>query len=645
MHKDNMPSRYTKNPSITYNEKLPEIAKIENTYLDEAVWDVKENANANISYSNFLGFLLDKVIKRREVLNWYLPSDVVDSYFKGDIHIHKLPHSLWIPYCAGWSLQKLLMIGLKTPTIFSKPAKHLDTAVSHLVNFFFLTAQEWSGAQAVSGFDIYMAPFINIDDLDEHAISQAMQRLLYELNYPSRTGYQSPFSNITLAVDTVKQFLESPAIVGGKIVGQAKDYIDEIITLDRILFELYLRGDEKGQPFTFPIPTIMITENFDWNGHRWGELSDLIFEALAKRGVAYIMNGYATNVEALYAMCCRLTINVSKINNGLFLNGMTNGGRSHNPRGIWATPDATGSIGVITLNLPRLAYLSKGEWDTFKELLRLYCEKARRLLSIWRERYTRNIMWGLMPMTKKYLGHLMNHYSTIGIIGLPEAAANFLRNPNLWFEDSTKEMRRAVSTMKKMVALIREITEEYERIDKVPYNVEEIPGESTAYRLASLDCRIFKDIVTKGEWAMPTVDGTPFYSNSIVPYYTDVPLTYRAEWEGEVQQEFTGGVMMHLFLAELPEVDALKKFIYNLVRSTKVVYFSITPAISVCNKCSWSSVGIYDTCPRCGSKKVDVWSRIVGYYRPLKSWNIGKIAEFKSRVHYKELLEHATINL
>ena len=626
--------------------EVPEIADIERSYLGKIDWEVKENANENISYSNFLGYILDRILKREDVLKYYLPPEAVDLHLKGYIHIHKLPHSLWIPYCAGWSLQKLLLLGLKTPTIFSKPAKHLDTAVSHLVNFFFLAAQEWSGAQAVSAFDLYMAPFIKRDNLDEHSISQALQRLLYELNYPTRNGYQSPFTNITLVMDVAEEFLDAPSIIGGKVIGKAGEFLDEALLLDKILFDLYSKGDARGQPFTFPIPTIMITKRFDWNGRRWGELTDSIFEALAKRGVAYILNGYATNVEALYAMCCRLTIDMSKLNEiGLFLTNGSGNDEKHTPRGIWAMPDATGSIGVITLNMPRLAYLSRGEWDVFEELIRSKCLEARRVLALWRSRYERSLKLGLMPITRAYLGHLHNHYSTIGIIGLPEAAANFMGRPDLWTDGSVKDMEEATLLMKKMVVLVRSIAEEFEREDGVLYNVEEIPGESTAYRLAMLDCKLFKEEVEKGEFAMPNVDGVPFYSNSIVPYYADVPITLRAKWEGIVQQEFTGGVMMHIFLAESPEPEVLKKFIYRLVKSTQVVYFSITPAITVCNRCGWNGVGVYDICPRCGSKNVDVWSRIVGYYRPLKNWNIGKIAEFKSRVHYKELLVNATVNI
>jgi len=514
------------------------LLRIERTYLNSDDWEVMENANTNMSYSSFVGYVLNKVLKSEDTLRSYLPCDSVDAHFRGYIHIHKLPHSLWIPYCAGWSMDTLLMKGLKTPTINSKPAKHFDTAVSQLITFFYLMAQEWTGAQAVSCFDLYMAPFIANDKLDDHSIRQVIQRLLYELNYPARTGYQSPFTNITIALDTVKAFLMKPAIVGGIPTGECVgDYLYRAEDIVRIMMEEYIKGDATAQPFTFPIPTIYITPNFDWNGHRWGELTDLIFEALAKRGVAYIMSGYATNVENLYAMCCRLTIDVSKLS----------------PHGMWATPDATGSIGVVTLNLPRLAYLSNGDWDTFEGLVRIECDIARKVLTTFRYRYVKSLENGLMPMTKEYLiSNFKHHYNTIGIIGLPEAVANFMGNPKLWLEESTREMERAVELMRKMVRLVREITVEYWREDNIPYNVEEVPGESTSYRLASLDSRLFKEDIEKGEYFMPNVDGVPFYSNSIVPYYADVPIYLRAKWEGEVQQEFTGGVMMHLFLNEEP---------------------------------------------------------------------------------------------
>ncbi|MCD6357292.1 MAG: anaerobic ribonucleoside-triphosphate reductase, partial [Thermoproteales archaeon] len=376
-------------------------------------------------------------------------------------------------------------------------------------------------------------------------------------------------------------------------------------------------------------PTLMLTRSFDWSGRRWGELTDLIFQALARRGTAYLLNGYASNVEALYAMCCRLTIDVTKL--PLKLAPELEVAGAARVRGSWALPDGTGSIGIVTVNLPRLAALSKGEWDKFEELLRSRLELARQVLLAWRRRYERIMLAGLTPITKTYLGHLHNHFNTFGLIGLPEAAANFLRNPKLWSEGSRREMRRAIDLEKRIVELVRRYAEECEAEDGCLYNVEEIPGESTGYRLASMDARLFKD---RDDVLIPSDGVAPFYSNSIVPYYADVPIHQRALWEGEVQQEFTGGVMMHLFLEEQPDPDALKRIVRRIAENTRVVYFSITPTISVCRRCGWSSVGTYWECPRCGYE-TDVWSRIVGYYRPVRSWNPGKKAEFKLRQPYR----------
>ncbi|MCC6003836.1 MAG: anaerobic ribonucleoside triphosphate reductase [Thermofilum sp.] len=630
-------------------KKALDFISLENLYMSNADWEKNENANHNVSYSNFRNYLFEKILKRKEVLSGYLPPSAVEQHFRGDLHIHKLPDSLWIPYCAGWSYKKILSIGLRTPTIVSSPARHLDTAVAHLTNFFFMGAQEWTGAQAVSAFDLFIAPFISKDNLSYERVKQTLQGMLFELNYPARSGYQSPFTNITLVMDTSKDMLEGEAIVSGRKQGTLGDYVDQALQADRALFELYGEGDALGQPFTFPIPTIMLTRNFDWNGRRWGELADIIFSTLAKKGSAYLLNGYASNVEALYAMCCRLTIQVDHV-----LNGPSNGFKlrlnhadqedaferymkaRENSRayGIWALPDATGSIGVVTLNLPRLAILSKGEWSAFEELLDSLIQSARAVLNTFRRRYEKSLQAGLMPLTKTYLGHFKHHFNTLGVIGLPEAAANFMRSPKLWFEGSTSEMKEAVLIEKKMVSMVRERAQELEEKDCYLYNVEEIPGESTGYILASADARLFKEELQHGEILIPTDGDAYFYSNSVVPYYAGVPMYQRAIWEGEVQQEFTGGVMMHLFLSEQPDLKALRNLVYRIATNTKVVYFSITPTLTVCRKCGKSTTGYIDACPQCGSTDVDHWSRIVGYYRPVRSWNVGKKAEFKLRVTY-----------
>ncbi|MEM1509756.1 MAG: anaerobic ribonucleoside triphosphate reductase [Thermofilaceae archaeon] len=614
------------------------LRELEEAYLRRADWEVRENANTNFSYSNFRNYLFEKLVKSGNVIASYLPPESVGMHFNGDIHIHKLPDSLWIPYCTGWSYRKVLESGLRTPGIVSSPAKHFDTAVSHLVNFFFMGAQEFTGAQATSAFDLYTAPFISNDNLERARIKQALQSMLFELNYPARAGYQSPFTNITLVLDTSPGFLEGPAIVNGKRCGLLGEFVSEAITVARCLFELYLEGDAIGQPFTFPIPTLMLTKSFDWSGGRWGELTDLIFETLARRGSAYLLNGYASNVEALYAMCCRLTIDVNHaLNNGgglklsyadaedvyeSFLKARE-GGKAY---GTWALPDATGSIGVVTVNLPRIAALSKGEWSVFEELLQERLKNAREVLKTWRERYERSLKVGLMPVSKAYLGHFNHHFATFGLIGMPEAAANFVRDPSAWFNG---DLQGLVDIERRMVELIRKYALECEGVDGCLYNVEEVPGESTGYRLAVLDRELFKG---RSDVLIPGGD-SPFYSNSIVPYYAPVSLYERAALEGRVQGEFTGGVMMHLFLEEQPDVEALKKLVRRIIENTGIVYFSITPTISVCRWCGWSSVGTHWQCLKC-EREAEVWSRIVGYYRPVKQWNPGKKTEFRLRKHY-----------
>jgi len=608
------------------------LREIEESYLRRADWEVYENANMTPSPGSLIDFILDKLIKTPEVLREYLPPEAAEAHFRGDIHVHKLPYSLWIPYCTGWSLARLLRQGLRTPTTVAGPAKHFESALSQMVDFLYVAQQEWTGAQAFSAVDLFLAPFIRRDALSYERVKQRLQSMLYQLNVPARLGMQTPFTNITLFLDTSEKVLDGDAVVAGVRVGSLGDYVGEAMVVDRALFELYLEGDALGQPFTFPIPTLMLTRNFDWRGRRWGELTDLIFQALARRGTAYLLNGYASNVEALYAMCCRLTIDVSKLS--LKLAPELEAAGATRVRGSWALPDGTGSIGVVTINLPRLAALSKGEWGKLEELLLEKLELARQVLLAWRRRYERIMLAGLTPITRTYLGHLHNHFNTFGLIGLPEAAANFMRDPKLWFEGSRRGMREAVEIEKRIVELVRRYSEECEAEDGYLYNVEEIPGESTGYRLASLDAEMFREEYERGEILIPSDGVAPFYSNSIVPYYADVPVYQRALWEGLVQREFTGGVMMHLFLEEQPDPSALRSLVRRIAENTGVVYFSITPTISVCRRCGWSAVGTHWQCPRCGSE-ADVWSRIVGYYRPVKSWNQGKRAEFRLRQPYR----------
>jgi len=342
-----------------------------------------------------------------------------------------------------------------------------------------------------------------------------------------------------------------------------------ILGLAKALFELILKGDCNGQPFTFPIVTLMITPNFDWKGDKWGNLTDLIFTTLARRGSAYLLNGYMIDVKFLYAMCCRLTLDISKVSTTRDIKRKREEFKEaliaiRSARGIWALPDATGSIGVVTINLPRLGYLSRGDWGRFEELLIDKLSIARKILSWWRKRYKNSIEKGLMPITKHYLGHLMYHYSTIGLLGLPEMAANLMQNPYLWREGDKNNIYEAVLIMKRVVKSTKKVIEEFEAEDGCLYNVEEVPAESTAYRLASRDMENFGTNAF-----IPMESNVPYYSNSIIPYYADVSLTDRIRWESEVQQEFTGGVMMHIFLNESPDPKALKNLLEGSLQTQK----------------------------------------------------------------------------
>jgi len=616
---------------------VSKIDEVINRYIGETEWDVRENANTTRSYSDFIGYTFNTLLSDYSILSKYFPIDAVKMHFNGDIHIHKLPHSLWIPYCVGWNYNKILKLGLKTPTIYSSPAKHLSTAVSHLINFFYMASQEWTGAQATSALDLHMAPFVRYDKLDYTTVKQYIQGMFFELNYPSRLGYQAVFTNVTVVLDTVKTYLESDAVVGGKVVGLLGDFIDEALLVTRSLFELLLEGDAIGQPFTFPITTMTITEKFDWNERRWGDLTEIIMRSIANRGAPYILNGYTIDVDSLYAMCCRLTVDIGKITRAE-IKTMRGELEEHlrkirSSRGVWALPDATGSIGVVTINLPRIAIMSKGEWSTFTELLDERLEIARKVLLKMRERYEKSLDLELMPITEVYLGHLRNHYNTIGLVGLPEAVANLLRDIDMWNGEDMKVIEEGVKLSKNIVSHVAARTMEFEEEDGYMYNVEETPAESAAYRLAMKDFNRFRDLVKEKKVFIPFEEGKPFYSNSIIPYYTNIPIMLRAKLEGSVQKEFTGGVMMHLFLYELPEIEALKKLIYRIVTLTDISYFSITPAISICRECKYSIVGIQDKCPKCGGK-MDIWSRIVGYYRPLRNWHEGRRSEFRTRIHY-----------
>jgi len=594
----------------------------------------RENANRHASFTDFMAWAMEE--KLREELS-LLPADVLRAHREGLIYVHKLPLSLYIPYCTGHSPERLLRLGLWTPTITSRPARHLDAFVDHIANFVAYMQHHFTGAQALSAIEWYAGPFARRDGVER--LGQELQRLVYNLNYPSRPGMQTPFVNFSMSLDASKALLERPAIIGGKEEGQLGEYEREARAFIVALSQVLLEGDARGVPFTFPIPTLMTTAKM----LEEPEVFEAVFTTAAKRGSFYWLNTRVVDPDSITAMCCRLTIDkngIAKVNSKSarmslrldlerareeWLGELVRRRRG----GVWAIPDATGSIGVITVNLPRIALESKGDDAKFWELLGSALALARRGLQWMRERYealmTTEPYAGLYGPVRRYVPEFPQAYfSTVGLIGLPEAAAIMLRDPKLWAEGSRRDWLNAAEWMRKVVSRVREAVTKWSE-EGVPYNVEEVPAESAAYTLFAKDAERFPEAVQYAPAGL--------YSSSVAPYYAPMELHDRVEVEARVQREFTGGVMMHVFLGEEPDPEALARLVRRLAE-TDLVYWSFTPAQTHCPRCGATLAGLYTACPRCGSADVEVWSRIVGYYRPLRNWLSARRREFWTRKHY-----------
>ncbi len=593
--------------------------------------DVLENANRYPGPTGFFSYILDNALSEHLAL---LPKEILKAHRNGDIYIHKLPHSLYIPYCTGHSISRLLMKGLRTPTVVSRPARHFDTYVDHIANYLITMQHYFTGAQALSSVEWYAGPFIRRNFLDKRKVKQQIQRLIFNLNYPSRVGMQTPFTNFTVALDAPKRMLsEDCAIIDGKKAEPLGSYEEEAKTFIIALSEILHEGDSLGQPFTFPIPTLMATAKMIWDDP---EVFEVIFKTAARRGSFYWLNTRVVDPDASFSMCCRLVINKNELSHAFNFSVKDveeNWARQMERQrfgGIWAMPDITGSVNVTTVNLPRIALRSKDDdefWEQYEKILELV-----KLSEDWfRNRYVKLITKykSMYDMLHKYLGEFpASHFNTIGILGLPEAAAICLNNPKLWFEGSRREWKEATMLMKRMVDFAVEKAREWMNADGIPWNVEEVPGESAAAKLAVKDAREYPEVL---EYLSDPEN--PIYSTSIAPYYGALELSDRIAIEAKVQKSFTGGVMMHIFLGEEAEPEALAELTKKLIK-TDLVYWSYTPAITVCSKCGKSFTGLYMHCPSCGSENVEIWSRIIGYYRPLKNWNPFRKKEFWTRRHY-----------
>jgi ribonucleoside-triphosphate reductase len=578
-------------------------------YLGQDHFGTNENSNETYSFSGLLLHTAGKVIKNY-ILNEVYTNDIRDAHLKGYMHIHDLSHGL-IGYCAGWSLKNLLVKGFGgvANKVDAKPAKHLDVAVHQMVNFIGCLQMEFAGAQAFSSVDTLLAPFVKKDKLPYKTVKQKMQELIFSLNIPSRWGSQYPFSNLTFDWVVPDDMKDQKAIVSG--IEQDFTYKDcqtEMDMINKAFMEVMVEGDAKGNIFTFPIPTYNLTKDFNWDN----ENANILFDLTAKYGAPYFQNYIGSNLDpaSIRAMCCRLNIDQKELMN--------------RPGGMWGPGDSTGSLGVVTINLNRLGYESKNKEQCF-ERLKHYMTIAKESLEIKRKLVQKNLDNGLMPFTKVYLGHFRNHFSTIGICGMNEACLNFLG------EDlsSNRGKEFAIELMEYMKVVMKEFQEETGNL----YNLEATPAESTAYRFGHLDKQMYPDIITAGK-------EVPYLTNSThLGVNTTDDVVDALEHQNEIQSLYTGGTIFHTFLGEkLQNGESAKRLVKKIAYNTKIPYFTLTPTFSVCPEHGYIK-GEHFKCEISTGKTIcdkeaHVYTRIVGYFRPVQNWNLGKKEEYKDRVTY-----------
>jgi ribonucleoside-triphosphate reductase len=583
-------------------------------YIEVEDWRVKENSNMSYSLQGLNNYLSSAVIAKYWINRIY-PEEIAASHFSGDIHIHDL--GVLGPYCVGWDVSDLLLSGFGgvSGKIESKPAKHFRTALGQVVNFFYTLQGEAAGAQAFSNFDTYLAPFIKHDNLNQKEVEQALQEFFFNMNVPTRVGFQTPFTNLTLDL-TVPDFMKDEAVVyNGKITGDTYGGMTKEMAMFNTAFaEVMKQGDSKGRVFTFPIPTYNITKDFDWDS----SVSQAIFEVTAKYGVPYFSNFVNSDMkpEDVRSMCCRLRIDNRELRK--------RGG------GFFGANPLTGSIGVVTLNIPRVGYLAKDE-DEFFERLSTLMETAKASLELKRKVLESFTEKGLYPYSRRYLRHVKdgydkywkNHFSTIGIVGVNEAVINLL-GQNI----STKDGQ---SFAVKMLTFMRKRLADYQEETGSIYNLEATPAEGTSYRLARIDKKRYRDIIFANQKQIVQNHAEPFYTNSSqLPVDFSGDLFDALEHQETLQSLYTGGTVFHIFLGErLHSWKSAAELIKKVSWNSKLPYFTLTPTFSVCPTHGYTS-GEHKQCPVCGANS-EVYSRVVGYLRPVDQWNDGKQAEFAMR--------------
>ena len=588
------------------NSALLNYKDLVDDYLQINDWRVKENSTVTYSVG---GLILSNsgAITANYWLSEIYDQEIANAHRNAEIHLHDL--SMLTGYCAGWSLKQLIQEGLGgiPGKITSAPAKHLSTLCNQMVNFLGIMQNEWAGAQAFSSFDTYLAPFVKVDNLTQKEVKQCIQCFVYGVNTPSRWGTQAPFSNITLDWTVPKDLENLPAIVGGKeqdfTYGDCKKEMDMV---NKAFIEIMIEGDANGRGFQYPIPTYSITRDFDWSET---ENNKLLFEMTAKYGTPYFSNYINSDMEPsdVRSMCCRLRLDLRELRK--------------KSGGFFGSGESTGSVGVVTINLPRIAYLASDEADFYKRLDHLM-DIAARSLKTKRTVITKLLDAGLYPYTKRYLGSFDNHFSTIGLIGMNEVGLNakWLR-ADLTHEETQKFAKDVLNHMRERLS---DYQEEYGDL----YNLEATPAESTTYRFAKHDKQEFPDIITANE------NGTPYYTNSShLPVGYTEDIFSALDIQDELQTLYTSGTVFHAFLGEkLPDWKAAANLVRKIAENYKLPYYTMSPTYSVCADHGYIT-GEQHVCPICG-KEAEVYSRITGYYRPVKNWNDGKTQEFKDRKVY-----------
>jgi anaerobic ribonucleoside-triphosphate reductase len=598
---------------ILYRERHKDIREAKKTginlerlikdYIEDIDWKIRENSNEGVMSFSGLNARISGEVLSSFALNHLYSEQIKKAHVEGAFHIHDLSYPI-VGYCAGWSLENLLKRGFgHVPNqVHSFPARHLETATLHMVNFIGTMQGEFAGAQAFSSVDTYLAPFIRADGLSYENVKQDFQKLIFGLNVPSRWGWQTPFSNLTFDWTIPEDLKNKPVVIGGEEQDSTYgEYQEEMDMINRAFLELMVDGDMHGRVFTFPIPTYNLTRSFDWDSSN----ADLLFEVTAKYGIPYFQNYIGTNLDPgdIRAMCCRLNLDQRELLN--------------RPGNIWGPGDSTGSIGVVTLNLNRIGYESENDQEFFARLKSLMI-LAKESLETKREVVNNMLEKGLMPYTLVYLGHFDNHFSTIGICGMHEACVNFLRKGI-----STPEGKKfAVEVLQFMRETIREFQEETGNL----YNLEATPAESTSYRLARLDKEKYHSIITSG------TEKNPYLTNSTQLNVDATRDLFEAvEHQKNIQPLYTGGTIFHSFLPESIDRETCKKLVRK-ISETGLPYFSITPTFSVCPDHQYIK-GEVPLCPEC-QRPTEIYSRIVGYLRPVATWNDGKQQEFKERTPF-----------